>query len=129
MQYRQPRLISQRPFAIVWQSVTELDRRITFTFFSPSSRMLKKSASSALDSSKSSTGTRPPHHSAARTNLVLLIRLTVRPRVYASEPSLAAALPAERSVLARRGWAGEKSGLFEQPAGGFSRWAALQTGY
>jgi hypothetical protein len=31
-------------------------------------------------------------------------------------PSLAAALPAERRVLARRGWAGEKSILFEHPA-------------
>jgi len=30
--------------------------------------------------------------------------------------SLAAALPAERRVLARRGWAGEKSGHFEHPA-------------
>jgi peptidoglycan/xylan/chitin deacetylase (PgdA/CDA1 family) len=30
--------------------------------------------------------------------------------------SLAAALPAERRVSARRGWAGEKSGHFEQPA-------------
>ena len=30
-----------------------------------------------------STGTRPPHHSAARTDLVLLIRRTVRPRDYA----------------------------------------------
>jgi len=28
----------------------------------------------------------------------------------------AAALPAERRVSARRGWAGEKSGLFEHPA-------------
>ena len=28
----------------------------------------------------------------------------------------AAALPAERRVLARRGWAGGKSGLFEPPA-------------
>ncbi len=46
--------------------------------------MLKKSASFVLDSSKSSTGTRPPHHSAARTNVVLLIRRTVRPRGYAS---------------------------------------------
>jgi hypothetical protein len=32
--------------------------------------------------------------------------------------SLAAALPADRRVLARRGWAGEKSGLFEHPARG-----------
>ena len=37
-----------------------------------------------LVSGKSSTGTRPPHHSAARTDLVLLIRRTVRPRGYAS---------------------------------------------
>jgi hypothetical protein len=29
--------------------------------------------------------------------------------------SLAAALPAERRVLARRGWAGENRGLFEHP--------------
>jgi len=46
--------------------------------------MLKKSASSVLASFRPSTGTRPPHHSAARTNLVLLIRRTVRPRGYAS---------------------------------------------
>ena len=32
--------------------------------------------------------------------------------------SLAAALHAERRVVARRGWAGEKSGLFEHPAYG-----------
>ena len=30
--------------------------------------------------------------------------------------SLAAALPVERRVLARRGWAGEISSLFEHPA-------------
>src|SRR4249920_887943 len=46
--------------------------------------MLKKPVSIVLGSSKSSTGTRPPHHSAARTNVVLLIRRTVRPRGYAS---------------------------------------------
>jgi hypothetical protein len=66
------------------------------------SRMLKKPASFVLASFKSSTGTRPPHHSVARTNLVLLIRRTVRPRGYASGPSLAAAL---------------LDGLFEHPAG------------
>src|SRR6266850_5853679 len=37
-----------------------------------------------LASFRPSTGTRPPHHSAARTDLVLLIRRTVRPRGYAS---------------------------------------------
>ncbi len=46
--------------------------------------MLKKSASFVLASKASSRGTRPPHHSAARTNMVLLIRRTVRPRGYAS---------------------------------------------
>jgi len=35
-----------------------------------------------LGSPTSSMGTRPPHHSAARTDLVLLIRRTVRPRGY-----------------------------------------------
>jgi len=47
-------------------------------------RMLKKSASGVLASLRPSTGTRPPHHSAARTSVVLLIRRTVRPRGYAS---------------------------------------------
>ena len=45
--------------------------------------MLKKFASSVLASFRPSTGTRPPHHSA-RTNLVLLIRRTVRHGGYAS---------------------------------------------
>jgi hypothetical protein len=46
--------------------------------------MLKQSASIVLASFRPSTGTRPPHHSAARTDVVLLIRRTVRPRGYAS---------------------------------------------
>ena len=78
--------------------------------------MLKKPASFVLDSSKSSTGTRPPHHSAARTNVVLLIRRTVRPRGYASGFNS----PAEWRVSARRGWVGENRGLFEHPAEVFS---------
>src|SRR6266850_6470467 len=41
--------------------------------------------------------------------------------MYLLGPSLAAALPAERRVLARRGWAGEKSELFEHPAKSFGR--------
>jgi len=88
--------------------------------------MLEKSASVVLGSSKSSTGTRPPHHSAARTDVVLLIRRTVRSRGYASGFDLPAALPAERRVLARRGWAGEKSGLFEHPAETFSPGSSSQ---
>ena len=44
-------------------------------------RMLKKAASFVLASFRPSTGTQPPHHSAARTNLVLLIRRTVRPKM------------------------------------------------
>jgi len=47
-------------------------------------RMLKKPTSGVLASLRPSTGTRPPHHSAARTNLVLLTRRTVRPSGYAS---------------------------------------------
>ena len=48
--------------------------------------MLKQPVSFVLASFRPSTGTRPPHHSAARTDLVLLIRRTVRPRGYASVP-------------------------------------------
>ncbi len=40
-------------------------------------------------------------------------------RGYASGFNSPAALLAERRVLARRGWAGEKSGLFEHPAEAF----------
>jgi len=35
---------------------------------------------------------------------------------YLLRSALATALPVERRVLARRGWAGENSGLFEHPA-------------
>src|SRR5436190_14449698 len=66
------------------------------------SRMLNKPTSRDLISFRPSTGTRPPHHSAARTDLVLLIRRTVRPRGYASGFDSPAALPDE---------------LFEHPAG------------
>jgi hypothetical protein len=38
------------------------------------------------------------------------------PQGYAFASLLAAALPAERRALARRGWAGENRGLFEYPA-------------
>ena len=84
------------------------------------SRMLKMSASFVLGLSKSSTGTRPPHHSVARTNVVLLIRRTVRPRGYASGFDSPAALLGTRRVLARWGWAGAKAGHFEHPVGGYS---------
>jgi hypothetical protein len=40
---------------------------------------------------------------------------------------IAAALPGIRRVLARQGWAGEKSGLFEHPAGVFSSGAHVRT--
>jgi len=42
--------------------------------------------------------------------------------------SLAAALPAERRVSARRGWAGEKSSLSEQPAGNSASVSDLRRG-
>src|SRR5438874_12443321 len=57
------------------------------------SRMLKKSASIVLASLRGST--------------YRSVRLT---------SSLAAALLGTRRVLARQGWVGEKSGLFEHPA-------------
>ena len=44
-------------------------------------------------------------------------RPTPKCGMYLLGPSLAAALPAERRVLARRGWAGENRGLFEHPGG------------
>jgi len=79
--------------------------------------MLKKPSNVVLSSSKSSTGTRPPHHSAARTDLVLLIRRTVRPRGYASGFLSPAASLGEGRVSARRGWAGENIDHFEHPLG------------
>src|SRR6185295_1387262 len=73
--------------------------------------MLKKSASIVLGSSNSSTGTRPPYHSAARTDVVLLIRRTVRPRGYASGLHSLRPCPrngaSEEAVLAASGRAGE----------------------
>ena len=58
-----------------------------------------------LGSSKSSTGTLPPHISAARTKVVLLIRRTVRPRGYASGFDFAAAFW-EKRVPDALGWVG-----------------------
>jgi hypothetical protein len=70
-----------------------------------------------LGSGKSSTETRPPHHSAARTNVVLLSRRTVRPTGYASGFLSPAASLGEGRVSARRGWAGENIDHFEHPLG------------
>jgi hypothetical protein len=64
--------------------------------------MLKNPANFVLSSQESSTGTRPPHHSAARTDVVLLIRRTVRPRGYDSGSCSPAA---------------SLDGIFEHPAG------------
>jgi hypothetical protein len=58
--------------------------------------MLKKSASGVLASFRGSTYSKE----------------------YDFASLLAAAAPVERRVPARRGWAGEMSGLFEHPAGG-----------
>jgi len=55
--------------------------------------MLKQASSGVLGWEKSSTETQPPHHSAARTDVVRLIRRTVRPRGYACGFSSPAALP------------------------------------
>ena len=106
--------------------------------------MMKTPSNGVLGSSKSSTGTRPPHHSAARTDLVLLIRRTVRPGGYASgfdspaallysvliilrdsvlkrSPTsfsvacLSAALPGTRHIPMCQGLASDKEDRFEHP--------------
>ncbi len=47
---------------------------------------------------------------------ILVVNGPTKCGAYLLASSLAAALPGIRRVLARRGWAGEKSGLFEHPA-------------
>ena len=73
------------------------------------SRMLKKPASSVLASFRPSTGTRPPHQLGGAHRLGAPYSSHRAPQRVRLDPSLAAALPAERRVLARRGWAGEKA--------------------
>src|SRR5438874_6835673 len=85
------------------------------------SRMLKKSLFSpaqpkraktrflpcgVLSSQESSIGTRPPHISAAHTNVVLLIRRTVRPRGYASGSCSACGLACGTARLGAPGLGG-----------------------
>jgi hypothetical protein len=65
--------------------------------------MLKMASNFVLGLRKSSTETRPPHHSAARTDVVLLIRRTVRPRGNATGFLSPAASLGEERVSARRG--------------------------
>jgi len=79
--------------------------------------MLKMTPNFVLGSRKSSTDTRPPHHSAARTDVVLLIRRTVRPRRFASGFLPTAVSLGEERVSARRGWVGENIDHFEHPLG------------
>src|SRR6185295_9204440 len=83
------------------------------------SRMLKNSASFVLASFRPSTGTRLPHHSAARTDVVLLIRRTERPRGYAS--GLHLLWPCLRNGTSWRDGVGggEKFEFFEHPSGAF----------
>ena len=81
--------------------------------------MLKKSASGVLASLRGST--RVARKSEALEGLFRSPRSIARANgptkcgPYLLASSLAVALPAERRVLVRRGWAGEKSGLFEHP--------------
>ena len=84
--------------------------------------MLKKSASRGSDGQVS-----PPCSRNARSQKTLVGRAQwgthpghhriVNERAWKNYLwSLTAALPAERRVSARQGWAGEKDGLFEYPA-------------
>ncbi len=81
--------------------------------------MLKKSASGVLASLRGSM--RVPRKSEVLEGLFRSPRPIVRANgptkcgPYLLASSLAAALPAERRVLARRGWEGENRGLFEHP--------------
>jgi len=52
--------------------------------------------------------------SPARTDVALFIHYAVR-LISLCVADLAAALPVEKRVSARRGWAGENSSLFEHP--------------
>jgi hypothetical protein len=87
------------------------------------SKTLKKSASGVLASFRSSTYRSKPtggkvtirSHGSKRA-------VQAKLGMYLLGPSLAAALPAEPRVSARRGRAGEKSGLFEHLAGVFCTW-------
>src|ERR1041384_714845 len=69
----------------MWDLMTSrclTDRTLKKSFFSPARPWRAETRLSpgfVLGSSKSSTETRPSHHSAARTDVVLLIRRTVRP--------------------------------------------------
>ena len=81
----------QRPKrdSISIEEATVSSRLLKKSLFSPAQAWCAKthlSPSFVLASFRPSTGTQPPHHSAARTDLVLLIRRTVRPRGYDSAP-------------------------------------------
>ena len=84
------------------------------------SRVLKKSASVVLASFRPSTGTRPPHQLGGAHRLGAPYSSHPAPQKVRLGPSLAAALLGTKRVSARLGWEGEKSGLFEHPAGVFS---------
>jgi hypothetical protein len=71
-----------------------------------SCRMLKMSASFVLESFIPQRGPSRLTYSAARADVVLLIRRTVRPRGDASGFDSPEALPVERRVWARRGLGG-----------------------
>src|SRR6266850_7540638 len=88
-------------------------------------RMLKKSASGVLASPRGSTyraeslGCRNYWRGfSVRQDSFKGRTAHTKCGTYLLASSLAAALPAKRRVLARRGWAGEKSGLIEHPACG-----------
>ena len=89
---------------------------------STSNRMLKKSASGVLASLRGSTYRGMPlgYRNHWRNFSVRQDQLKGRTAhtkcgMYLLGSSLAAALLGTRGVLARQGWAGEKSGLFEHP--------------
>ena len=73
------------------------------------------SSSFVFASLRSSVGIRPPHHSVACTDVVLLIRRTVRPRGYASR-SRSLRLAWDYARLGAPGLGGREVGHFKHPA-------------
>jgi hypothetical protein len=99
-----------------------------------SSRMLKKSASGVLASLRGSTYRMRFSEIGSSKGVFPFAKIHLQGRMahtkcglYLLASSLAAALYGKRRVSARQGWAGEKSGLFEQPAWSYAVVSDMRT--
>ena len=114
-------------YCMTWSSEAEISIRFPLPFlahppYDTASRMLKKSACFVLVSLRGSTrrellgGRKHWRDLSVHQDPFKGRTAHTKCGTYLLASSLAAALLAERRVSARRGWAGEKSGLFEHPA-------------